>query len=398
VRAVQDRAPPRRLYDCWIDGKQPDYGDNRGNDDIHFRCIPEVGRYTPYGGGNAEISMMGAEESDWRLKLLKTATIARCLDKPRKFDRKSNKEEHAEIGDSPTEPKTTESVTTAASQDKPQKYDRKSKKEEAAEIGDSPTEPKTTESVTTAAGQDKPQKYDWRSKIKEATGIAKYSTEGEEQDERGFKKTIANMIKAIEEEQRARHEREAVERAKLEKARNKAVLIRDTVVMPLLTRLRDDFAAHERRVLPEWQVQCGSQTDRYFGEARTSSLDGSGTTCFVVKAEACVADAGEFIDLSVESSAVNFTSASASTTTSLFEKRAKFPIVWSVEMGIQLWFHEYMAECARLCALMRLRQIPPQQGYVSVAYEETSGETIVGEKEDARPAKDSPMTVQAVRG
>jgi hypothetical protein len=231
---------------------------------------------------------------------------------------------------------------------------------------------KLLKAVETVTCPEPPKKYDWQSKVKEAAGIVDPAADVKEQEGLRFKKTIADTIKAIRDEERARQEREAAERAKLEKAHNKAVTIRDDVIVPLLNRLRDDFTAHERRVLPQWQVRSDRETDRFFAEARTPFSDAGKATGFVIKAEASVADRGEFVDLSVECSAVSPPSTSTSQFTSLFEKKAKFPTVRAVDSGAQVWFHQQVAECARLCTLMRMRRLP-SEGNVSMACAETSG-------------------------
>ena len=214
------------------------------------------------------------------------------------------------------------------------------------------------------------EKYDWRSKIREAVGIvepsansdtdvAEFSPKSNKRYNWRFKEAIGKAIELVEAEQKAQRDREAAEKAQLEKARQKAMMVRDQVILPLLNGLRDNFAAHKRKVLPEWQVQSDEDTDIFSGEAATPNLDASGATCFTIKAEASVAELGEFVNLSVVCSSVNSKSTSAGQVASLFDKTAKFPTVQKFdELSSRTWFHKQLAECARMCILTRMRQLP----------------------------------------
>ena len=76
-----------------------------------------------------------------------------------------------------------------------------------------------------------------------------------------FRKAIDNEIAKIEAEQKEQQEREAAAKSQLQKAREKAVIVRDKIIIPLLNGLRDDFAAETKKVLPNWQVQSDGNID-----------------------------------------------------------------------------------------------------------------------------------------
>jgi hypothetical protein len=256
-------------------------------------------------GTTAEISTMAAEKYDWRAKM----------------------KEAAETAEPPA---------------KVEKYDWRSKIQEAAGIVEPP---ETTE------------KHDWRSKIKEAVGLARPSGHDEKASDWRFRRTITSAIRIVRAELDAQREKEAAEKAQLARARGKAVMVHGKVIMPLLNRLRDDFASHNSEVLPEWHVRSDSDADRFSGEAATSHVAADDATHYAIKAEASVTDLGEFVNLSVACSAVDPKSASASQSASLFEKKAKFPAVQMFdELGSRTWFHIQLAECVRLCTLTSLRQ------------------------------------------
>ena len=174
-------------------------------------------------------------------------------------------------------------------------------------------------------------------------------------------------------QQEAERERQAAEKAKLEKARTKATLVYDKVIVPLLGRLRDDFAAHEKRVLPQWQVHCRQDADTFSSEAATADADGA--TRFAIKAEASVAELGEFVTLSIVCSSVDPKLPSASPATPLFERKAKFPAAQVFdELGNRTWLHKQVTECVRLCVLTRMRELS-MVGAATAPSEGASGET-----------------------
>ena len=210
-----------------------------------------------------------------------------------------------------------------------------------------------TESI---AAPTEPPAEPWRTRVKQALGIVDPFAKVEKESDWRFGKIIANTICVVRAEQEAERERQEAERAKLEKARTKAILVYDKVIMPLLGRLRDDFAVHEKGVLPPWHVQSQQDADTFLGEAATADADGANR--FAIKAEASVAELGEFVNLSVVCSSVDPRLPSASPTTPLFEKKAKFPAVQVFdELGNRAWFHKQVTECVKLCVLTRMREL-----------------------------------------
>lgn len=214
------------------------------------------------------------------------------------------------------------------------------------------------------------EKYDWRSKIREAMGDEEPSSRSNKNAKESsskahhrhnwrFKKTIADAIELVETEMEAQREREAAEKARLDKARLKAMMVRDQAILPLLNGLRDNFAAHERKLLPEWRIRSDEDGDTFSGEAATFCVDGDGATRFTIRAEASVADLGEFVNLSVVCSSVDSKDTLASQATPLVEKTAKFPTIQKFdELSSRAWFHKQLAECVRICILTKMRQFP----------------------------------------
>lgn len=214
------------------------------------------------------------------------------------------------------------------------------------------------------------EKYDWRSKMREALGdeepaaknkrnIDQFPATGHQKHNWRFKKTIADAIELVEAEEKAQREREAAEKAKLEKARQKAMMVRDQVIRPLFNSLRDNFAAHERSILPEWRIESFDDADTFSVEAVTPNLGAALTTRFTIRAEASVTELGEFVTLSVVCSSVSSKDASADQTASLVEKTAKFPTIQKFdELSSRAWFHKQLTNCARMCILTKMRQYP----------------------------------------
>ena len=201
------------------------------------------------------------------------------------------------------------------------------------------------------------EQYDWG--LKEAVEIVEFLSKSDGKSNWEFTETIDSAIEGVEAEQKAQREREAAEKAQLERARQKAMTVRDKVILPLLNDLCDDFAADEKGILPEWQVQSDEETDLFSGVAATPDLDASRSTYFTIKAEASVVEGGEFVNLSVVCSSPNSKSASATQLAPLFHKTTKFPTVQKFEeLGGRTWLHEQLAECARMCILTKMRQSP----------------------------------------
>jgi hypothetical protein len=236
--------------------------------------------------------------------------------------------------------KMKEAAETPKSAAKREKYDWRSKIKEATE-----TEP-----------EPKAETRDWRAKIKDTVGLARPSTQDSTESEWRFRRAIAGAVKVVRAEQEAQREREAAEKARLTKARNRALMVHEKVILPLLTRLRDDFADHAKKVLPAWDVRSTNDPDRYSAELATPCIETGAAKRFVIEADASVAELGEFVTLSVVCTMIDPKIASPGHAASLFEKKAKFPAVQIFdELGSRTWFHTQLVECVRLCVLTSLR-------------------------------------------
>lgn len=201
------------------------------------------------------------------------------------------------------------------------------------------------------------ERFDWA--LKEATELVEFLSEsdGGQDSDWGFLKTIDSAIAIVDGEEKAQREREAAEKARLDKARQKAMTIRDKVIIPLLNDLRDDFADDEKKVLPVWQVQSVESADVFSGVAVTPGLDAG--ACFTIQAEASVVDGGESINLSVVCPPPNSKSPSAIQLTPLYDKTEKFQTAHVFDgLGSRTWFYRQLSECARICVLTRMRQFP----------------------------------------
>ena len=78
---------------------------------------------------------------------------------------------------------------------------------------------------------------------------------------RGFNRSIDDAITVVEAEWKAQREHELAEKTRLESARQKALMVREIMILPLLNDLAADFARHKRNVLPTWEVQSGGDAD-----------------------------------------------------------------------------------------------------------------------------------------
>jgi hypothetical protein len=214
------------------------------------------------------------------------------------------------------------------------------------------------------------QKYDWRARMNEAAGvddpsakslkdIAESSTKGDRQGNWRFKETIRSTIELVEAEEQAKREREAVEKAQFDKARQRATTVRDNVVLPLLNDLHDNFAVHKRKVLPQWEIHTREDAEGLSAVAVTPNIDADETTHLTIEASASVADRGEFVSMSVVCSLVNSKSVSANRVVHLFEKTAKFLTAQKLdELSARSWYHKQLSQCVRLCVLTKMRQFP----------------------------------------
>lgn len=191
--------------------------------------------------------------------------------------------------------------------------------------------------------------------------IVRVSPKHEEKSAWGFREAINDAIAVVEAEQNAQREREAAEKARLEKARQKAMTVQKTAIIPLLNDLSDHFAADEKKILPEWQIQSDEHADKltFRGEATTPDLTANGAKYFTIKAEASVAEQGDAVNLSVVCSWAERTNTSADQLAPLYNKTKKFLMQPKFdESGSRTWFYRHLTECARMCVLTKMRQFP----------------------------------------
>jgi hypothetical protein len=201
--------------------------------------------------------------------------------------------------------------------------------------------------------------FDWG--LKEAVEIVDFLTQREDRADWGFTEVIDKAVTVIEAEQEAQRKKEAAERARLEKARANAMMVRDKVIIPLLNDLREDFAADEDKVLPLWHVRSYQNGDAFAAAAATPDLDADGTKRFNIAAEASVAEDGASVDLSVVCSLGDPTDVSTSQLAPLVDKTTKFPAGRFDEWGSRKWLHCQLAESAKMCVLTRVRQLPVEE-------------------------------------
>jgi len=201
--------------------------------------------------------------------------------------------------------------------------------------------------------------FDWG--LKEAVEIVEFLTTKNVQADWGFRETIDKAVAMVEGEQESQRKAEAAKKARIEKAREKAKMLRDKIMLPLLNDLCDDFATDEERVLPEWRVQCREDADAFCGVAATPMLDAGGSTCFTISAESAVVEDGDSVNLSVVCSSVHPKDTSASQLAPLFDTATKLPVEQPFdEWSSRTWVYKQLAECARMCVLTRMRQPVPQ--------------------------------------
>ncbi len=176
--------------------------------------------------------------------------------------------------------------------------------------------------------------------------------------DRGFKKSIDDAISVVEAEWKAQREHELAEKNRLESARQKAIMIREIMILPLLNDLATDFENAKKRVLPNWQVQSGGDTDAIYGIASTPPIDDGGPSTFIVKAGVIVAEQGATLNLSVECSCVDAQNLSTGKIRQICEKTKAVTIAKFEELSSQMWFHDQLKECVRMCVLTRMRHMP----------------------------------------
>jgi hypothetical protein len=187
--------------------------------------------------------------------------------------------------------------------------------------------------------------------------------------DRGFRKSIDDAIAVVEAEWKAQRERELAERTRLERARQKALMVREIMILPQLNELCGDFAADEEKILPNWQVQSGGDIDTAFGMAVTPAVNDGGPSCFTIKGEASVAEQGATLNLTVACSCVDAQNLSTGKVRQIHEKTKAATIAKLDDLGnatmvkfddlaSEMWFHKQLEECARMCVLTRMRHTP----------------------------------------
>jgi hypothetical protein len=199
------------------------------------------------------------------------------------------------------------------------------------------------------------EQFDWA--LQEAVEIVEFLSKGDQVSDWGFTIAIDNAIAVIDDEEKAQREREAAAKAHLEKARHKAMLVRDSIIVPLLNDLRDDFAADEKKLLPEWKVQSTDDANTFLGTAATTALNVGRSASFLIKAEASVVEGGDFMDFSVMCSSPQSDTTSAAQLAPLFNITEKYPTAHKFdEAASRTWFYKQLTECARMCILAKMRE------------------------------------------
>jgi hypothetical protein len=206
--------------------------------------------------------------------------------------------------------------------------------------------------------------FDWG--LREAVEIVDFLTKREDKRDWGFGETIDKAAGVVEAEQEAKRKKEAAERARLEKARENAMAVRDKVIIPLLNDLRDDFAADEEKVLPQWHVRSFENGEVFSAAAATPDIDPAGKARFTITAQAAVAEGGVSVNLAVVCSTVNTDDPSAGQLAPPISKLTKFPAGRFDEWGSRKWLYDQLVESARMCVLTRLRHLPTSEDQPAV--------------------------------
>jgi hypothetical protein len=200
--------------------------------------------------------------------------------------------------------------------------------------------------------------FDWG--LKEAVEVVEFLTNREERADWGFADVVDRAVDVVEAEEESRRKKETAEKIRLEKARENALMVRDKVIVPLLDDLREDFAADEEQVLPQWDVHCSETANAFVASAATPETDAPGPKSFTIAAKAAVVDEGASINLSVVCRAMMSHDASASELPPLVDRATKLPANVFDEWASRKWLHEHLAESARLCVLTKMRQASTQ--------------------------------------
>jgi hypothetical protein len=193
----------------------------------------------------------------------------------------------------------------------------------------------------------------------------------------GFRKSIDDAIAVVEAEWKAQREREQAEKHRLERARQKGLMVLELMILPQLNDLCADFAADDEKVLPNWQVQTGGDADTVFGMIVTPPVHDGGPSCFTIRAAASVAEKGGTLNLTVECSCVDAQNLSTGKVRQIFERTkaatmAKFDDLGNAAMvkfddlASEMWFHRQLEECTRMCVLTRMRHTPRNAEEISL--------------------------------
>jgi hypothetical protein len=201
-----------------------------------------------------------------------------------------------------------------------------------------------------ALNEDKP---DWGDKK-----TAEMRPQAAQKTDREFTKTIVDAIAVVEAEWKAQRERDLAERNRLENAHQKAIMVREIMILPMLNNLRAGFETDKEKVLPNWQIQSGGDADAVWGVAETPAVDDGGPSCFIVKAGASVADQGAALNLTVHCSCVDAQNLSTGKPRQIYEKTKAATMVKFDDLASEMWFHEHIKECVRMCVLTRMRHTP----------------------------------------
>jgi hypothetical protein len=175
---------------------------------------------------------------------------------------------------------------------------------------------------------------------------------------KGFRQTIDDAIDVVEAERKAQQERELAANMLLEKARQKATMVREIIIVPLLKELHKEFATARKKVLPKWEIQSDGDGERYGATAATPNLGSGGPPFYTIKAETSLVEGGAELSMSVVCSRVDPRNTSGNRVPPLYDKTKSVPIMKLDELGSQMWFQAQLAECARMCVLTKMRQSP----------------------------------------
>jgi hypothetical protein len=176
--------------------------------------------------------------------------------------------------------------------------------------------------------------------------------------DQGFRKSIDDAIAVVHAEWKAQRERELAEQRRLEKARQKAVMVRELMILPQLQDLCTDFATDEEKVLPDWQVQSGGDANELHGTAVTPLVDDGGPSCFAIRAQASVVEEGATLNLTVLCTCVDAQNFSTGKPRQIGEKTKAMTMLKFDDLASEMWFHKQLQECARMCVLTRMRYAP----------------------------------------